>query len=51
MKKLTYNQYFDLIQKAKDTSPYLYVSTFKDAKENLVPEHFNLLQQRIAKVA
>ncbi|WP_160162389.1 hypothetical protein [Ochrovirga pacifica] len=51
MKKLTYTQYFEIIQKAKQHNPYLYVSTYKEAKKNLIPEQFVLLQEKISAVA
>ncbi|GGF81120.1 hypothetical protein [Wenyingzhuangia marina] len=51
MKKLTYTQYFELILKAKKHNPYFYVATFNEAKRNLVPEQFMLLQQKISKAA
>lgn len=51
MKNLTYSQYYDLIERTKGYNPYLYVSVYKEAKENLMPEQFKLLQQQIANVA
>ncbi|MGY5354805.1 hypothetical protein [Wenyingzhuangia sp. IMCC45467] len=51
MKKLTYSQYFDLILKAKKNNPYLYVSVYNEAKRNLIPKQFRLLQEKILKTA
>lgn len=51
MKKLTYTQYFELIQKAKRNNPYFYVTTYSEAKRNLIPEQFMLLQEKISKAA
>ncbi|MDO6737966.1 hypothetical protein [Wenyingzhuangia sp. 2_MG-2023] len=51
MKNLTYCQYYDLILKAKKNNPYLYVATYNEAKRNLIPEQFTLLQQKISNAA
>ncbi|MDO6738204.1 hypothetical protein [Wenyingzhuangia sp. 2_MG-2023] len=50
MKNLTYSQYSTLLQKVKG-NPYLYVSTYTEAKRNLIPEQFNLFQQEINNIA
>ena len=51
MKKLSYTQYYDLIQKAKKNNPYFYVSIYNEAKRNLIPKQFMLLQEKMTKVA
>lgn len=49
MKNLTYLQYYNLIIKIKG-DPYLYVSTYREARENLGKEQFCRLQQQITDV-
>lgn len=50
MKDLSYTQYYNLITKAKG-NPYLYVSAYKEAKNNLETEQFHRLQEEISGVA
>ncbi|WP_160162395.1 hypothetical protein [Ochrovirga pacifica] len=47
MKNTNYTHYYQMIQKVKSTNPDLYVATYNEAKRNLVPEQFLLLQQKI----
>ncbi|WP_157359318.1 hypothetical protein [Wenyingzhuangia fucanilytica] len=49
MEKLNHDQYYDLIQKAKSNNAYLYISVYTEAKRNLIPEHFMLLQRKMHK--
>ncbi len=47
MKNLSYTHYLNLINKIKG-NPYLYVSTYKEAKKNLIPNQFTELQHRLS---
>lgn len=51
MKSLTYIQYYKMILKAKYNNPDLYIATYTEAKRNLIPEQFELLQQKITAAA
>ncbi len=46
MKNLTYTHYLNIINKIR-ANPYLYVSTYKEAKMNLVPAQFQKLQHNL----
>ena len=39
--------YFEFINRIK-SDPYLYTSVYDDAKKNLTPEEFKLLQKKLA---
>ncbi len=51
MKSSSYTHYFDMILKVKSNNPDLYVATYTEAKRNLIPKEFRLLQQKIAEAA
>lgn len=51
MKKLSYKEHYELILKAKRTNPYLYIKTYKEAKNQLMPEKFIELQGLLSNVA
>ncbi|MGY5352844.1 hypothetical protein ACXGQW_09865 [Wenyingzhuangia sp. IMCC45533] len=46
MKNLTYTYYLNIINKIKN-NPYLYVSTYKEAKQKLIPDQFIQLQNSL----
>lgn len=51
MKNTSHSEYYDLIQKAKKNNPYLYVAIYNEAKRNLIPKQFTLLQQKMTSAA
>lgn len=51
MKNLNYTQYYNMILKAKSNNPDLYVTTYSEAKRNLIPKEFELLQQKMTTAA
>lgn len=51
MKSSSYTHYYDMILKVKSNNLDLYVATYTEAKRNLLPKEFQLLQQKIAEAA
>lgn len=47
MNNLSYTHYLKIINKIKN-NPYLYVSTYREARKNLIPDQFTQLKNSLS---